>query len=66
MSGLRPPPFKRVVIRTAHWAGNGRMLRQATFVAYLNQQKFNGIVQGEFYEKSNLIISCISSFYNWL
>ena len=40
--------------------------RQVTFFAYLNQQKFSGIVQGEFYEKSNLIISCISSFYNWL
>lgn len=40
--------------------------RQATFVAYLNQQKCNGILQGEFYEKSNLIISCISSFNNWL
>lgn len=57
---------KPVVMLTAHWAENGRILRQATFVAYINQQKFNGIVQGEFYEKSNLIISCISSFNNWL
>lgn len=40
--------------------------RHATFVVYLNQKKFNGIVQGEFYEKSNLIISCISPFNNWL
>lgn len=40
--------------------------RQATFVAYINQKKFNGIIQGEYYEKSNLIISCISPFNNWL
>ena len=42
------------------------MKKQATFVAYTNQKKFRGILQGEFYEKSNLIISCISSFNNWL
>ena len=55
-----------IVIRTTHWTGNGKTLRQATFVAYFNQKKISGIVQGEFYEKSNLIISCISSFNNWL
>ncbi len=36
------------------------------FFAYFNQKKISGILQGEFYEKSNLIISCISPFNNWL
>lgn len=61
-----PRAVQPIVMLTAHWAENGRTLRQATFFAYINQKKFNGIVQGEFYEKSNLIISCISSFNNWL
>ena len=63
---VKPVAVKPVVMLTAHWAGNGRTLRQATFVVYLNQKKISRIVQGEIYEKSNIIISCISSFNNWL
>ena len=33
---------KPVVMLTAHWAENGRTLRQVTFVAYLNQKNLTG------------------------